>query len=106
MDLKCRKTICKHNNKYACMAKEILVDRCTNCDTYEKDPKKQGEHLQDVSKTMFEAAPDLHPYRHNNECKINCNAKCLFNKNGLCQANGITMLAGSKDGICGTFIEK
>ena len=40
MDLKCRKTICKHNNKYACMAKEILVDRCTNCDTYEKDPKK------------------------------------------------------------------
>ena len=106
MDLKCRKTVCKYNNKYACMAKEILVDSKTTCDTFEKDKDKTEEKLQDVSKTMFESAPDIHPYRHNKDCNIKCNAKCLFNNNGKCQANGISMLEGKNDGICGTFIEK
>lgn len=106
MDLKCRKTTCKHNNKYACMAKTILVGKKTDCETFEKDPCKDKDDLQDVSKTMFESAPDLHPYRHNKECDINCNAECLFNKNGKCKANGITVLCGKTDGICGTYIKK
>lgn len=105
MDLKCRKTICKHNDKYACNAKTILIGDKTECTTYEKDSQKKVENLQDVSKTMFEAAPELSKYRHNRDCDIKCTAKCLFNKEGKCNANGITVLEGKADGICGTFIE-
>lgn len=106
MDLKCRKTICEFNDKYSCKAKEILIGEQTECTTYQKDEDKKVENLQDISKTMFEAVPELSPYRHNKKCKINCNADCLFNKDGLCHANGITVLEGETEGICGTFIEK
>lgn len=106
MDLKCRKTICKHNDKYACMAKTILIGDKTECTTYEKDAQKKVDKLQDVSKTMFESAPELSKYRHNQDCNIKCTAQCLFNKEGKCHANGITVLEGKADGICGTFIEK
>lgn len=106
MDLKCKKTICKYNDKYACLAKEIMVGKNVDCETYKKDPDKCEAKLQDVSKTMFEVAPDLSPYRHNKDCKINCRAHCLFNKDGICHANGITVIETEDDGLCATFIEK
>ncbi len=105
MDLKCKKTTCKYNNKYSCHAKNILIGTSTECTTYEK-AIKLPDKIVDASKTMFEAAPEIEPYRHIKDVKVGCNAKiCLFNKDGRCNANGITVLEG-KEGYCGTFIKE
>lgn len=106
MDLKCNKTCCCHNDKYCCCAKEILIGSRTDCKTFEKDSNKTPEKLQDVSKDMFESAPDIKSFKHTKDVKINCNASCIFNKDGKCNANGITVLEGSSDGICGTFVKE
>ncbi|MGN1212713.1 MAG: hypothetical protein ACI4TZ_01605 [Christensenellales bacterium] len=106
MDLRCNKTNCKHNKCYCCTATEVHIAKNTDCRTYDKDPEKTPDKLQDVSRDMFEVAPEIAGYKHDNKMNVKCNAKCLFNKNGLCNANGITVLEHKKDGICGTFIEE
>lgn len=104
MDLRCNKTDCKYNNRYACTAKKVEIAKNTDCHTYQKDPQKTKVNLQDVSKDMFEIAPNVERYKHNDKLCVDCKAKCLFNKSGKCNANGITVLESDKDGICGTFI--
>lgn len=106
MDLRCNKTNCKHNCLYACNAKEVHIAKNTDCKTYEKDEKKSKNKLQDVSKDMFEIAPNIAEYKHNDKLDIACKANCLFNKCGKCNANGITVLNDKDEGICGTFIEE
>ncbi|MBQ0017240.1 MAG: DUF1540 domain-containing protein [Clostridiales bacterium] len=104
MDLRCNKLSCKYNNKTTCKAKEIHVSEKTVCKTFERDKDKKQEK---PSKVMFEQAPEFAPFRQKQNTDIKCNAKkCLFNKDGLCHANGITILDGKTDGVCGTFIEK
>lgn len=105
MDLKCNKTMCLYNKKYCCYAKEITILKETECGTYEKDQDKNPKDLQDVSKDMFEAAPDISSFRHIKDIKVNCKANCIFNNEGHCKANGITILENKKAGICGTFVE-
>ena len=104
MDIKCNKTICKFNNCYCCEAKEIHVAQNAECKTFNKD--KHKKNLQDVSRDMFEAAPEIAPFRHSKNIDIVCNAQCLFNVNGVCNANGITVLEGKNIGRCGTFIKR
>ena len=105
MDLKCKKMDCKHNDGCACMSKKISI--CTNCEcgTYEKTDNLDKTQMQDISRDMFEVAPDLHPFRHNKEVYIECSAECLFNKNGKCKSNGISVMNGSNAGVCITNIE-
>lgn len=104
MDLRCNKTNCKFNDRYSCKAKEIHVSEKTSCRTYEKEPNKVCP--EKLSKIMFEQSPEIAPFRAKENVNVECHADCLFNKKGLCKANGITVLDGKKDGICGTFIEK
>ena len=106
MDIRCNKTDCKHNNKYACMAKEIHVSKNTDCRTYSKDLEKTKKNLQDVSRDMFEIAPEIGDFSHRDKLCVDCNAKCLFNKNLKCNANGITIVEEDKKVFCGTFIEE
>ena len=40
MDIRCRKTICKYNDRYTCRAKDILVDNKVICSTYEKGEER------------------------------------------------------------------
>jgi len=91
---------------HACNADEVHIAKNTDCKTYQKDATKSADTLQDVSKDMFEVAPNISEYKHNDKLKIKCNAKCLFNKSGKCNANGITVLNEQEDGVCGTFIEE
>ena len=102
MDLRCNKTNCKHNDRYSCTAKEIHISETTDCKTYKNE---KGKPLTKISNTMFEQAPEIAPFRAKANIEIKCKADCLFNKNGKCNANGISVLDGKKDGICGTFIE-
>ncbi len=104
MDLRCNKTNCKFNDRFSCEAKEIHVSKDINCRTYEKQANKVCP--EKLSKIMFEQAPEIAPFRAKANVKVECHANCLFNKEGLCKANGITVLDGKKDGICGTFIEE
>ncbi len=106
MDIRCNKTNCKHNNHYACKAKEIHVAKNTDCQTYDRDFEKSSKNLQDVSKNMFEIAPEIGDFSHDDKLCVDCYANCIFNKNGKCNANGITVLENDKIGYCGTFMEE
>ncbi len=105
MDLKCKKLNCKYNNACACMSKGIRIERNCECGTFEKNTNLSEEQHQDISRDMFEVAPEIHPFRHNRSMSIECGAECLFNKDGLCKANGISVMNGKMSGVCITNIE-
>ena len=86
MNITCRKTKCKYNNNYACNSKNIFIQKNLNCAYYE--PVEKGE-LQDVSKSMFEIAPEIAPFRDKKDVNIFCEAECVFNKLNKCVCNGI-----------------
>lgn len=102
MDIRCRKTTCFYNNKYTCTAKEILVGSNMVCSTYKKTNKTEP----DTSKTMFERAPEYAPQRDSKTLDIGCKAHCIFNKEGECIANGITVNAIAEKPYCMTFVTR
>ncbi len=89
MDLKCRQLNCEFNDKFCCTRKGILVDKKNICSDYKKATELTSDQKQDVSKSMFEKEPKIHPYRHNKKVKISCKSNCLFNDGQTCKANGI-----------------
>lgn len=99
MDIRCRKTSCKHNNKLSCMADGILVDDKIICTKFVGVPNKH----YDISKHIFEETPKIANYRHNKKLSIKCNAKCLFNRSSICIANGITVNDITNKPKCITF---
>lgn len=105
MDLKCKKLNCVNNDKYSCMKKAIKVSKTCECDSYEPARDLRDSQKQDVSKTMFETAPDFHPYRHKKKIDIECDADCLFNRNNKCHANGISVCNCTNCALCATFIK-
>ena len=70
MDLKCKKLDCVYNKEFGCVAKGIMVKHNLTCATYEKNKDLPSEQKQNVSKTMFEIAPQYHPFRHNKNIDI------------------------------------
>ena len=105
MDLKCKKLNCKHNDACACMSKSIKVNRLCECATFEKNDTDEDKQHQDMRRDMFEVAPEIHPFRHNKEMSIECSAECLFNRDGICKSNGISVMNGKRSGVCITNIE-
>lgn len=103
MDIRCRKTACKFNDRYTCKAKEILIKRNLECHQYEKD----GSVPVDKTKYIFsETPPEYAPQRDSATIAIDCKAKCLFNENGKCVANGITLNDYKEKPLCVTFLQK
>ncbi|MBQ8761802.1 MAG: DUF1540 domain-containing protein [Clostridia bacterium] len=102
MDIKCRRTTCQHNKGQTCCANKVNINLHANCDTYEFSCK----NVEDFSKDMFESAPEFANSRHIKDVKLKCGAeKCLFNKDGRCHANGITVIDNNEISACSTFIE-
>lgn len=106
MDIKCRKTSCKFNDAYSCVAKNVDISGGVQCRTFDPDMTRKPE---DFSKNMFEA--DMENYsnsRHLREVNLFCQAgDCLFNCSGNCRANGITVLdEGEGCTQCGTYIKQ
>ena len=98
-DLKCGLRDCKHNKGYSCCAKKIQVDNFTDCLTYEKSPEKK--------KVMFEAAGDFVAANYSVDTAVGCTAKCIFNRDDKCKANGITVMgAAEEQACCMTFVKK
>ncbi len=102
MDIRCRKTGCVFNDKYTCKAREIMVAKSCVCKKFEKGEKE----LVDKSRQMFSKTPIYAPQRDSKTIKIDCQASCLFNKNGDCQANGITLNDLKNRAYCVTFLKK
>lgn len=107
MDLKCKKLDCVYNDKFGCKAKGIDVNHNLDCNTYEKNYNLSEDQKQNVSKTMFEIAPEYHAFRHNKDINICCDARhCLFNDEGDCCSNGITIQRSGSGAYCSTAIHK
>lgn len=103
MDIRCRKTSCKYNNKYTCKAKEILIKKNVECEKYEDGHKP----VEDKTQLMFsEKPPQYAPQRDSATIEIGCRAHCLFNCDGKCVANGITLNDINEKPLCVTFLRK
>lgn len=107
MDLKCRKLDCVNNDRYSCTKRGINISKETECKSYEKSKTLGENQKQDVSRDMFSKKPDIHPYRHNKTVDIECKAHCLFNREGKCFANGVTIQnTAPKEADCITYIKQ
>ncbi len=104
MDIRCRKGLCKYNDRFTCKAKEILVDEKIVCSTYQED--SSHDEGQDVTKYMFEKEPNYAPQRDSKTLEIKCKAKCLFNHNGICVSNGITLNSIKETPYCVSYLKK
>lgn len=102
MDLKCRKLNCKYNNGFSCRAKNIAIARELSCATFELDPSKR---VRDTSLCMFDEAPTYAPHREKKGMRVTCAAKCLFNEQGCCTANGLTVNVIKECPYCITWIK-
>ena len=103
MDIRCRKTTCFYNDRFTCKAKEILVDGKVICSTFKEDNTKT---VPDTTAKLFERTPDFAPQRDSKALKIVCKADCLFNRNGKCVSNGITLNAIKEKPFCISFLKK
>ncbi len=103
MDIRCRKGLCKFNDKFTCKAKSILVDREVVCSTFDKDENKE---VQDVTKNLFTQEPCYAPQRDSKALEIKCKADCLFNHNGACVSNGITLNSIKEKPFCVSYLRK
>lgn len=101
MDLKCRKTTCKYNNHYSCTAKNIAIAGELECRSFELDANKR---VKDTSRCMFEEVPSYATYREKKNMRVACSAKCLFNEQGVCVANGLTINSVKDFPYCITHI--
>lgn len=105
MDIKCRRTSCEHNKGHTCFALGVDITNHAICKTFEEQKFCDYDEL-DFSKHMFEVAPEYENSRHIKNVCLNCEAKkCLFNKNGKCRANGITIIDDDEKSRCSSFIE-
>lgn len=103
MDIRCRKTQCKYNDRYTCKAKGILINNKDKCEKYE--PKLENP-TKDTSKKMFQKTPKYAPQRDTLKIKIECQNNCVLNHNGRCVANGITVNDLKGKPLCMTVVEK
>ena len=97
-DLKCGMKNCRFNKGYCCCAKEVDIGHGTDCTTYDPDFTK--------NRTLFEAGADFEKADYSVDTRVLCGAECIFNREGKCIANGITVMGqGNSDASCLTFIK-
>ncbi len=97
-DLKCGLKECKFNKGYCCCSKEIEVSSYTDCLTYTPIESKRA--------STFEAGEDFTPANYSVDTAVACSAKCIFNRDGKCISNGITVMnQGSDEAVCLTYVK-
>jgi len=106
MDINCKKCECVHNKSCSCCAKRIKVGSKVDCETYEYSEKNAQDLKQQTAKNMFEISNQIQGHIANKGATIYCDAICLFNKEGICKANGISVLEkNGKTPFCATQIK-
>lgn len=79
-DIKCKRKGCRFNKNLNCTAKELSVKADTECQTYEPSNEAEVGEIEKIGQPAI---------RKNIE--VVCDAKCLFNSDHKCAANGITV---------------
>lgn len=102
MDLKCRKQSCKYNDCFTCRAKNISISHKLYCDSFDNDPTK---NIRDTSSCMFEEAPNYSSHRVKKHMRVACGARCIFNEQGICIANGLTINPVDETPYCITYVK-
>lgn len=98
-DLKCGLKACVYNKGYSCTSKQISVSSNHDCNSFAPDENKR--------KMQFESASDFVAVNYTVDTKVSCSAHCIFNKQGECHSNGITVTAKQpNDACCLTYIEE
>ena len=93
-DLKCKREGCKFNQNCNCTASNVQVGKGTDCQTYQDcgyDKKEKDQIKQTATRK--------------NTC-VACEAKCLFNEQHFCKANGISIITNDERPECCTFLPK
>lgn len=97
-DLKCGLKDCRFNKGYSCVAKNITVDKGTDCTSFEVDTERKT--------SLFEAASDFVPANYSVDTCVACRANCVFNRGDHCISNGITVMSDNDaEPTCLTFIK-
>ncbi len=93
-DLKCKRKGCVYNKSSNCTAKKVDVSKDTECKTYKPSNEAEVGEVEKVSQP---------PIRK--DIEVGCKAKCIFNTNCCCTANGITVQTEQEENcpICCTF---
>jgi len=98
-DLKCALAECEFNQAYCCCAKTIDVSGSAGCKTFAANANKR--------KNLFEAGEDFVKRNYDVDTAVHCTADCIFNKEEVCNANGITVLGDlTQDAVCATFMQR
>lgn len=79
-DVKCKRKGCRFNKNLNCSAKELSVKSDTGCKTYKPSNEAEVGEIEKVGQP---------PIRK--DIPVACDAKCLFNIDHKCSANGITV---------------
>lgn len=98
MNIICKKTICKFNNNGVCRINNLQIGKNAICLSFVKKNK------DDINKSINKS-PKYNPFKNIKDLNINCNSKCLFNENGKCKANGITVNCLKEKPFCITFLQ-
>ena len=93
IDLKCKCTTCHHNQHSNCAAKNIHVNKGTNCLSYIEKRSGDVEFADEIMQPLVRSSTD-----------IECHAKCMFAREGVCVANGITVGEIKNNATCETFL--
>ena len=102
MDIRCRKTDCKYNEGLTCLVHELNISNKNTCKEFVK-----GKEKIDISKQIFsDTPPDIKDYRRVKDMDLHCSSECLFNREGKCIANGITINDVQNQAKCITHMEE
>lgn len=95
IDLKCKCTNCCFNRNSNCKAKHISVDKGTTCCSYLSRRNRDSEFADEISQPLVRPSTD-----------VECHADCMFEREGVCIANGITVTEENSNATCSTFLPK
>ena len=96
-DLKCKRQDCQHNKNCNCVIKYVEIKEDTSCDSFEKSNEAEVGEIEKIDQPAI---------RKN--ITVECQADCIFNKNSICEANGITVQTENNEFCpnCCTFMPK
>lgn len=96
-DLKCKRQDCQYNKNWNCTVKNLEIKSDTSCETYTKSNEAEVGEVEKIDQPAI---------RKN--INVGCSAECLFNKDSICEANGITVQTCNNDYCpnCCTFMPK
>lgn len=102
MDIRCRKTDCKHNDKYTCRAKQIKITKNDSCCSYKQGKKANIE----ASQELFKGKKLFSKHRDTKNMEISCDNDCILKHKGKCRANGVTINDLDGKPCCMTYLKK